>query len=72
MLLTIGTCFDNITQPKSNQFKYIETAKIFVKNEKKFLTSEMSCDSISKLTATRSTVPCKLNNVRQTKHLGQL
>ena len=44
------------------------------KRRKNFLTKAFGCVSISKLTAQAEakTVPCKLNNVRQTKHLGQL
>ena len=43
------------------------------KRRKNFLTKAFGCVSISKLTAQAEakTVPCKLNNVRQTKHLGQ-
>ena len=64
-MVSLAGCLMNGFDPGGQQ-----TEKSFEK-VKKHLTNERLRDRISKL-ATRATVPCKLNNVRQTKHLGQL
>ena len=57
--------------PMNGNRREVSKQKKLPKKRKFLLTNGSSCARISKL-ATRATVPCKLNNVRQTKHLGQL
>ena len=48
------------------------SGKNFVENRKKFLTMGLWCGTLIKLSAKKErAVPCKLNNAKTNKHLGQ-